>query len=96
MSDIRQTFLWIVALYRSAVESCGIPRLITIRSLRHSYATHLIEKGVDLREIQTILGHASPTTTARYTHLTNITQRNATEQISSLMNAINIHWEDAK
>ncbi len=77
-----------------AVTSCSIPRLITIRSLRHSYATHLLEKGVDLREIQSILGHVDPKTTARYTHLTNVTQRNTVEQIASLMNALSINWED--
>ena len=77
-----------------AVEACGIPRVITIRSLRHSYATHLLEKGVDLREIQSIMGHESPKTTQRYTHLTNVTQRNAREQIQALMNAVNIQWED--
>lgn len=81
---------------KKAVSSCGIPRLITIRSLRHSYATHLLEKGVDLREIQVILGHASPLTTARYTHLTPVTQRNASEQIASLMSALRIDWEDSK
>ncbi len=81
---------------KHAVEACGIPRLITIRSLRHSYATHLLEKGVDLREIQSILGHVDPKTTARYTHLTNTTQRNVVEQIASLMNALSISWEDDK
>lgn len=79
---------------KAAVRACGIPRLITIRSLRHSYATHLLEKGVDLREIQSILGHVDPKTTARYTHLTNVTQRNTEDQIASLMNALNVSWED--
>ena len=77
-----------------AVKECGIPRDITTRSLRHSYATHLLEKGVDLREIQSILGHVNSKTTERYTHLTNVTQRNASEQIASLMNALTIHWEE--
>lgn len=79
---------------KSAVTSCGIPRLITIRSLRHSYATHLLEKGVDLREIQSVLGHEDPKTTARYTHLTNVTQRNTMEQIAALMNALDVDWEE--
>jgi len=79
---------------KAAVTACGIPRLITIRSLRHSYATHLLEKGVDLREIQSILGHEDPKTTARYTHLTNVTQRNTVDQIASLMNVLDVNWEE--
>jgi len=81
---------------KSAVEDCGIPRLITIRSLRHSYATHLLEKGVDLREIQSIMGHESPKTTERYTHLTNVTQHNARQKIAALINGLSIRWGESK
>jgi len=81
---------------KAAVKACGISRLITIRSLRHSFATHLLEKGVDLRQIQSILGHADPKTTARYTHLTHVTQRNAVDQITALMNAVDVNWLEDK
>ena len=77
-----------------AVASCGIPREITARSLRHSYATHLIEKGVDIRQVQAILGHQHLKTTELYTHLTNVTQQNARDQITVLMNALSLSWED--
>jgi site-specific recombinase XerD len=48
----------------------GLNKHVTIHTLRHSYATHLLEAGVNLRLIQAVLGHNSPKTTALYTHLT--------------------------
>ena len=59
---------------------------ISPHSLRHSYATHLIEAGVDLLEVQKILGHHSVLTTARYTRLTDRTQQHAIERINGLIN----------
>ena len=53
--------------------------------MRHAYATHLIEAGVDLTEVQRILGHHSILTTVRYTHLTDQTKHHAIERINALM-----------
>jgi len=56
--------------FQGALQESGIQKAATVHSLRHSYGTHLLEAGVNLRIIQTYLGHASPTSTAIYTHLT--------------------------
>jgi len=56
--------------FHAALRQSGIAKPASVHTLRHSYATHLLEAGVSLRLIQEILGHKSPRTTAIYTHLT--------------------------
>ena len=60
--------------------------------MRHAYATHLIEAGVDLLEVQKILGHHSILTTARYTHLTSHTNESARTRIDALMQRFVLNW----
>jgi integrase/recombinase XerD len=69
---------------------------ISPHGLRHSYATPLIEAGVDLLEVQKILGHHSVLTTARYTHLTAHTGQHATSLINTLMDGFAIGWGNVK
>ena len=61
--------------FRRAKEVAGITTLCSTHSLRHSYATHCLEAGMELRTIQQILGHTSVETTAIYTHVTDRTTR---------------------
>lgn len=68
-----------------ASKKAGIKRRITPHMLRHSFATHLLEQGVDLRYIQVLLGHSSSKTTEIYTHVSN-------QEIGKIINPLDELW----
>lgn len=69
---------------KSAVKKAGIKKRVTLHWLRHSYATHLLEAGTDLRYIQEILGHKSSKTTEIYTHVSTKQIRNIVSPFDQL------------
>ena len=78
---------------KRVIRECNIHKSISPHNLRHSYATHLLEQGLDLRSVQSLLGHNSLNTTARYTRLTNITRKNTVEAINQLTDGLALSWE---
>jgi len=74
--------------FRRALQLSGIKKAAHVHTLRHSYATHLLEAGVNLRIIQCILGHKSPRTTAVYTHLTPQALESVSRTIHQIVSAV--------
>lgn len=70
---------------KKALREAGIIKNVSVHNLRHSYATHLLEAGIDIRIIQKYLGHKSITATMIYTHLTPIISENVHEKVDRLM-----------
>jgi site-specific recombinase XerD len=71
--------------FHAAILDSGIQKPATVHTLRHSYATHLLEAGLNLRLIQLYLGHVSPNTTAIYTHLTQPSEDLAIQAVNRVV-----------
>ena len=78
--------LWLT--FKQAARAAGITRRVSPHSLRHSYATRLLESGVDIRVVQILLGHARIGTTAIYTHLTEPTRASLKRILDKLMTGL--------
>ncbi len=76
------------AALQAAARECGFQKHVSVHTLRHSWATHLLEAGLNLRLIQAWLGHSTPTTTMRYTHITTKSHQRATAVIDDLLEDI--------
>lgn len=74
--------------FRLARAQCGLPVEATVHTLRHCYATHLLEEGVSLRLISQYLGHASLETTVIYTHLTPLNEARTRAALDTLYRAV--------
>jgi integrase/recombinase XerD len=71
--------------FKATVEQSAINKKVSCHTLRHSYATHLLEAGVHLRAIQALLGHKSVSTTFLYMHLTQATMEGVQAKINEIM-----------
>jgi len=71
-------------IFHGAKEAAGIDKKVSLHTLRHCFATHLLEQGVDIRVIQILLGHKKLETTARYSHIANATLKAVTSPLDLL------------
>lgn len=79
-------------IFQNAKDKAGIKKEVGIHSLRHSFATHLLEKGTDIKYIKDLLGHFSIKTTEKYLHVSRKALVNIISPLDDLMGKENIEW----
>ena len=75
-------------------KECGISKNVHVHTLRHSIATHMLERGCSLRSIQVFLGHADPKTTAIYTRMTQEVAQNSALMLNDIVDSLSINWRE--
>ena len=75
---------------KKSCRAAGINKKVTPHTLRHSYATHLLEQGTDIRYIQELLGHSKPETTMIYTHVTQKSLRDIKSPLDTSLNNLSL------
>jgi site-specific recombinase XerD len=85
-SSMSRELVW--RAFKATLAESGVRKAATVHTLRHSWATHLLEAGVPLRLIQQWMGHSSPKTTLLYTHVTQQAEASALDKLSALIAAL--------
>ena len=78
--------------FKGVCADCNIHKRVSIHSLRHSYATHLIETGLDLNTLRQQLGHADLKTTSRYVRMTEVSHAHSNTLVNDLMTPLHQAW----
>lgn len=86
----------IVAVLRKASKQAKLNKVVRPHMLRHSFATHLLEQGIDLRYIQTLLGHSSSKTTEIYTHVSNKSLAKIKSPLDHIYDAKSMNYKEIK
>ena len=83
-------------IFRASIQKSGANPWATVHTLRHSFATHLLQNGTNLRIIQVLLGHSSSKTTEIYSHVLAVSNINVVSPLDQITELLNLRPETAK